>query len=155
MKILKSLRSGLAYTAAVLSIFVLLIGVLGMDGFGRGLARGANLRISPKYTGGELRRGIDHGAWSTGIHEPVFESLFGKSRGGFVQIDWSPKQAVPEEIGEAIDYDGDGRTDFDLVWRRGEAAPTLRAYSAEVGSVLEYYELANRFAVRIELRSSK
>lgn len=155
MKSLKLLRSCLAYFAAALLPLAVLVGAVGMDGLGRALAKGAHLRISPIYTGGEVSRSVDHGAWSTRIHEPVFEALFGKSREGFVQIDWSPKRAVPGEIREAIDYDGDGKPDFELIWRRGESPPSLSALAPEVGTVLEYYELANRFAVRIELRSSK
>lgn len=155
MNFLRFLRAFAAYLLAFAGIPLVLVALMGMTPLAATLVRITGLKVSPQYTGGAVVRRVDHGAWSTQVHEPVFEALFGHSREGFVQVDWTPRQAVPQRLEEEIDYDGDGRADFSVRWDRAEGAPTIRAIAPEVGALEGHYVLAERHAIRVRLLARK
>lgn len=71
---------------------------------------------SPRFTGGEVARSIDHGSYRTVLHRPVFDGLVGERADGFVQIDWVPveKQSLPSAIVEDLDINGDGSSEVSV-----------------------------------------
>ena len=152
MKLLRLLRSGLALMAAFLLIPVVLLTLMGLTDLARAFMHTTGLTVAPHYTGGPEIARVEHGAYATRLHRPVFDRLIGQADTGFVQIDWDNKAAVPAVLDEAIDYNADGRPDFRLHWARAAGAPELVALAPEVGPLLGHYELADRFAVRVQLR---
>lgn len=152
---MKTLRSIVIYLVAFAFILVVPVSFIGLNDFARLIVKVTGLTISPIYSGGLVAREICHGAYTTRIHEPVFESLFGRSKDGFVQIDWAPKSAAPAVIDEVIDYDADGCPDFRVQWDRAAGAPKISGLRAEVLGVEGHYELAERYAIRVRLTTAK
>lgn len=153
MKIARFLRSSIAYLFAFSLIPLVLVVLLGMGGLTAVFVHGTGVTVASRFTGGAVVRVVDHGRWCTRIHEPVFESLLGRPSCGFVQIDWAPKKNVPVRIGEEIDYDGDGKPDFRVDWRSPSGVPSVQALSPQVEGVAEYYELAQSYSLRVNLRA--
>jgi hypothetical protein len=122
---MKTLRAIPAYLIALSFVLVVPVSFIGLTDFARLLVNVTGLKVSPIYSGGPVAREIPHGAYTTRLHEPVFESLIGRSKEGFVQIDWTPKADVPPVIDEMIDYDADGRPDFRVRWDRARGVPEL------------------------------
>ena len=59
------------------------------------LASATGITVSPRFSGGEVIRSVDHGTYKTVIHRPVFDGLIGERRDGFIQIEWHPVTALP------------------------------------------------------------
>ncbi len=152
---MKTLRSLLVYLVAFTVIPLVVVAFANLYPLARVLMGATGLTIAPHISGGPIVRRIDHGAYTTSIHQPVFESLFGRPREGFVQVAWSRKADVPAIIDEEIDYDGDGTADFRLRWDRAAGDLRLTPHRAEVGTLAGHYALADRYAVRVNLTASK
>jgi len=155
MKIIRHLRSFFSYLLAFCGIPLVLATLLGMNELAALLVRGSHISVSPLYTGGGIARELDHGSWKTRIHEPVFEALLGKPSQGFVQVDWIPKGKLPARISEDLDLDGDGRPDCSVVWERFTGEPSIKVLSPSVLALVEHYELARSYSLRIGLSARK
>ena len=59
------------------------------------LVSATGLTVSPWFNGGPVVRTVEHGAYRTEIHRPVFDALIGERSEGFVQVSWRPDGAVP------------------------------------------------------------
>ena len=116
MKAIEIIKSGLGYTWAALCLVMVLATFIGMNFWANTLAQGTGIQVSPHYTGGEVRRSVDHGQYLTLLRRPVFDGLLGETSEGFVQIDWVPKdqQSLPTLIEEEFDIDGDGTGEFSI-----------------------------------------
>lgn len=114
MKAIEFLRAFLGYTWAALCLVIVLATFIGLNFWSRSLADGTGIQVSPWFTGGEIRRSIDHGIYRTQLHRPVFDGLVGERSEGFVQIDWVPDEnlSLPALIDEEFDIDGDGTSEF-------------------------------------------
>ena len=82
------LKSILGYTVAVLATFVVLATFLGNNFFSYKFASATGIKVSPRYTGGEIVKVVDHGTYRTIIHRPVYDGLTGEREEGFIQIKW-------------------------------------------------------------------
>ncbi len=115
------------YAWVVACMVVVLATFIGNDYFSGKLASATGITVSPRFSGGEIIRNVDHGAYKTLIHRPVFDGLIGEQRDGFIQIEWHPVTALPPLIEEAIDFTGDGTEDFafrlDTAAGRGALTP--------------------------------
>lgn len=148
---MKKVLSILGYTWAVLCIFIVLATFFKNAYFGPALAAITGVKISPWYTGGEVKASVDHDGYRTLIHRPVFDGLFSDRKDGFVQIDWESAGALPPKVAEEIDYDGDGTADFLVRLDTISGAATLAPYNASVISVEGVYRLKKGWAMRVEL----
>jgi hypothetical protein len=117
MTLLQRLKSIFGYTWAVLCLIVILATFLGLGFWERTLADVTGIHVSPVFSGGEVRQAIDHDAYRTLVHRPVFDGLLGERANGFVQIDWVPKdkQSLPAAISEDIDLNGDSMAEIRVV----------------------------------------
>ncbi len=149
---MQTLKSFFGYTWAVLALIIALATFLGHTYFGRTLAETTGIRVNPRYSGGEVTKVIDHGAYSTSIHRPVFDALVGQTKEGFVQILWNPAAGLPRVIREGIDYNQDGREDFivTLNTKTGEAA--LIKSNPAVLALEKTYHLRDGWAVRVLIK---
>ncbi len=146
------LKSILGYAWAVAAVILSLATFMGNDAFSRVLASVTALTVSPRFTGGEIVRTIDHGAYRTNIHRPVFDSLIGETKEGFVQLAWSPAAGLPPVIREQIDYDGDGIGDFTITMDTKTGAAELEPGNSSVLPGPRTYRLRDGWAARIALR---
>jgi len=102
--------AAIAYTGAALTLLVaacvpfLLIGI-----FTNAVAH-AGLHVDDAYTGGAVTRRIDRGSYQIAVYEPVYPRGWQRIE-PFVQIDFSPASALPAQVNDAIDLDGDGQPD--------------------------------------------
>ena len=147
------LQTFIGYTAAALMLIITLTTFIGMNSFSHMLVSATGLQISPWFSGGEIVRTIDYGSYKTLQHRAVFDALIGKRAEGFVQIDFSPPDALPDKINEKIDFDLDGKIDFALEYDVSSNSAVLTAYNHRVVSLFGCYVLKERRAVRVLLRN--
>ncbi len=149
---MKRLKIIIACILAFLCIPVVLATFIGMDPISRWIVYRTGIRVSPWNTGGDVSRVIDHGAWRTMIHQPVFQGLIGERDQGFVQVDWLKRTSWPETIDETIDYDHDGKADFRLLLRKGETVQ-LESFQPFVTAISDTLYYAERKIIRIRLKN--
>lgn len=112
----QKLTSILGYTAAALSVLAaVLTPFLLINLFARGVA-GTGVRIDPVYTGGDVLRTIPRGAYRIVVHQPVKSRAPLPLTGEYVQIDWTPAAALPAQVSDEVDLDGDGRAELRAVF---------------------------------------
>ena len=148
---MKRILSILGYTWAVFCIFIVLATFFKMTYFGPALASITGVKVSPWYSGGEVKTSIDHDGYRTLIHRPVFDGLFSDRKEGFIQIKWEPIRTLPPIIAEEVDYDGDGKADFLVRLDTARGVATLVPYNGSVISVEGVYPLKIGWAVRVIL----
>ena len=121
---MKRLGLFLGYGAAALTVLFAL--ALPLKGFPIFLsALGAlNLKIAPWFSGGESASVIDRSSYQITVYRPVYPALVGEGSKGFVQVVWQPRSALPLQVQEAIDLNGDGTVDCEISFSNppGEAA---------------------------------
>ncbi len=106
-----SVRSKLGYTAAALTLVcAVLIPFLLMDMFTRGVAA-TGVHVDKMYSGGDVVRTIDKGPYKIQVYETIHPR--GAQRvAPFVQLAWTPVNALPQHVNDEVDIDGDGRPDL-------------------------------------------
>jgi hypothetical protein len=105
------LRAKLGYTAAGLTVLAaLLTPFLLMGQFAKGIVA-LGLHVDEMYSGGPKLRTIQNGAYTIAVHRPVYPHML-QSEKPFVQLDWSPVSALPAQVSDTVDTDGDGQPDL-------------------------------------------
>ena len=150
---MEKIKAFLGYTAAVLSIVVVLATFLGRQFFAHEFASLTGLKVSPWYTGGDVAKTISHGSYETKVHVPVFTALVGERKKGFVQVDWAPVASLPSSIEEEIDCTGDGVMDFRILVDTHARKATIERHSSCVLSVEGLYAMKDKISVRILLEN--
>lgn len=149
---MKSIKSSIGYFLAVLCIPIILAGFIGIDFWSNNLLKITNLTIAPRYTGGNVINTIPHTDYDTLIHRTVFDGLFSEKKKGFVQIDYTPLDSLPENIEEEIDYDNDGKSDFKVYLNTNNCTAEIESYSTNVVSLEGCYKLKDSIAFRVILK---
>jgi hypothetical protein len=76
---------------------------------------------------------VSHNRYQTVIHEPVFMGLLRKTRDGFGQADWTPRETAPARIDEEVGYDRDGgREPARSCSRRFRTAPAIAQHPLSI-----------------------
>lgn len=108
---MEKLKSVLGYTAAALTVFAaVLVPFLLMDVFTRGVAA-TGVRIDPAYSGGDAASTVDRGAYRIIVNRPVRKTAPLQRLEPFVQLTWKPASALPQNVSDTVDIDGDGTPD--------------------------------------------
>jgi hypothetical protein len=152
MRIVKSV---IGYAWGACAVLIVLASFIGSDYFSHKLAEATNVTISPWFSGGEVMATMEHGAYRALVHRPVFHGLFSERDTGFIQIQWEPREALPATVKEAIDYDGDGRTDFTITLDTTTGRAALSGQSPSVVSIEGTYKLKKGWAARVVLSREK
>lgn len=152
------LRSVLGYIVAALSILIMVASVFSFillqePSLSGPLIAATGLTTSPWYSGGEVARTVDHGAYQTQIHRPVFDALIGERKEGFVQVGWTPPDTLPAHIDEEIDVDGDGQADFRIELETATRQAELTPYVPYVVELEGVYRLTESLAIRVTLKN--
>lgn len=108
---MKRLTAFLAYTVAVLTVAVAVVGPLVWFGVFSRAAANTSLRIDPTYTGGDPARVIARQGYQIVVYKPVLKHGPLARTASFVQMVWKPASALPPAISEPVDLDGDGQPD--------------------------------------------
>ena len=104
----------LAYGAAILTIlFALALPIKVLPIFVSAI-KALDLKIAPRFSGGEVAFVIDRGGYQIKVYHPVYPALVGEGSEGFVQLIWQPRSALPSEVQDALDLDGDGNVDCEI-----------------------------------------
>jgi len=111
------LRARLGYTGAGLTLFAAVLAPFLLFGFFTKGFASLGLRVDEMYSGGPKLRTIQASGYAIDIHRPVSPHML-QTEKSFVQLDWSPANALPPHISDVVDIDGDGkpdvRVDFDV-----------------------------------------
>ncbi|MHC1761646.1 MAG: hypothetical protein AB9917_19450 [Negativicutes bacterium] len=148
------LQTFFGYTTAALMLIVAVATFLGLNSFSQKLVSATGLQISPWFSGGEIIGTIDRGSYKTLQHRAVFDALIGQRAEGFVQIDFSPPTALPDQISQDVDFDLDGKIDFHLEYDVPANTAVLTAYNPRVVDLAGCYVLKERRAVRVRLSNA-
>jgi hypothetical protein len=149
---MKRLRTILGYLWATLTIPLIAVGMSSISFFEGQLGQ-LGLHVSARWSGGEVVQTIEHDSYHTLIHRPVFDGLFWQNPEGFVQIDWRSDRELPARIDETVDFDRDGREDFQVqLDTRGNTAQLIR-YDQRVLSLVwgDVLVFENGRTVRVEV----
>ncbi len=148
------LKSLLAYSWAVAATPIILATFIASTPFAHWLAASTGVRVSPWYSGGEVARTVEHEGYRTVVREQVFDGLLGPRREGFVQIEWLPadKTALPPQIQEAVDVDGDGTADLTAAVDVAANTVVITPHSPRVVGLEHVFQLTRDRAIRVHLR---
>lgn len=81
------------------------------------------MKISARFTGGEVVSSVKHGAYTASIHRPVFDGAVGERRpDGFIQVAWGPLAALPPVLKEELALPWGGSTVVTVKTATGEAS---------------------------------
>jgi hypothetical protein len=139
-----------AYSIAILCIIVSVATFAGNRFFAESLVGATGIRVSPAFSGGDVRRIVSFNGYEVKIHEPVFTGLFSPRKNGFVQIDFTGT-SIPETVMHEIDYNDDGKKDFTITYDSRNRKGTLVSYDKSVVSLEQIIMVKNGFAARINL----
>lgn len=145
------LKSILGYLIAALMVPLAFATFMVMSTLSPQIAQASRLVISPWITGGEVAQRISHGAYETRIYRPVFEGLIGKTREGLVQVAWGPADKLPTSLTEDIDYDQDGKPDFQVTLHPQTRAAEWKAYNGNVLRMEGVYKIGDGIGVRMRV----
>ncbi|MDO5516001.1 MAG: hypothetical protein Q4F66_00495 [Clostridium sp.] len=151
---MKNIKSFLGYALAALCIPIILAGFIGGSFWSDKLVEITDVTIAPRYTGGNVVKTISHEKYDTLIHRTVFDGLFSERKDGFVQIDYSPLDSLPDNIEEKIDYDNDGKNDFKVSINTSDCTAEIEPYNERVISLEGCYKLKGAIAVRVLLKNN-
>jgi len=105
------LRPILGYTAAGATILAAMLTPFVLMGYFANGVAALPLHVDEVYSGGPKARTVQMGAYSIGIHRPVYPHYL-QSEKPFVQLDWTPVSALPGHVSDVVDVDGDGQPDI-------------------------------------------
>jgi len=149
---MKRARSIAGYAWAVACMVAVLATFSGNNYLSAKLASATGVTVSPMYSGGEIVRSIDHGAYRTVIRHPVFDGLLGERKEGFIQIEWQPVTEFPLLIEDKIDFTGDGKEDFAFRLDTANGKGTLTPRNPSVIAVQMLVRVNQGWVARIQLR---
>jgi hypothetical protein len=104
------LRAKLGYMAAALTMVAALLAPFVLYGsITKGVAA-LGLHVDEIYSGGPKVRTIQLGAYNIDVHRTVTPHML-QSEKPFVQLDWTPVSALPAQVSDTVDLNGDGQPD--------------------------------------------
>jgi hypothetical protein len=148
---MKIIKASVAYTIAFLMTLVVLVTFIGMNFWAKNLVAMTNLKVSPKFSGGEVRETVDHGTYQMLIHRPVFDGLFRETSRGFIQVVWKSEAPLPKTIEESVDYNHDGKPDFLAALNTETLETHITPYTAQVRGLERTVRLKKGIAIRVQL----
>jgi hypothetical protein len=151
---MSKITSFIGYTLAIMATPLVLATFIGMPFWAGKLVSTTGLKVSPWYSGGNVVRIVDHGAYQTLIHQTVFDGLICERSKGFVQVDWTPLTALPETIEEDIDYNDDGQADFHIQLDAKTGQARLSAFNPRILGLGGTFKLKKAWAIRVSLSNA-
>lgn len=100
----------LAYVGAAVTLVVAACVPFVLMGVFTNAVAHAGLHVDASYSGGTVARTIARNGYQVVVYRPVYPHAL-QQVDPFVQIAFKPVAALPENVSEAIDLDGDGQAD--------------------------------------------
>ncbi len=147
---MKTFRSILGYSWALLAFVVMLILFPSLDPLSEQVAKLPFMKINPIYQGGEKDREINKADYVITINKPVFESLIGTPDQGFVQVKWEGK--MPETFSDTIDYNNDQTPDLVIGFKDSNTKPSLTILSKKIIGLNNYARTEKGWIVRVDVK---
>lgn len=98
------IKTFFAYFVAVVAIIYMIFTFVGMDKLEQ-IILATGLHPTYWYSGGQPEKILQRDKYEVVINRPVFKTVFGDAREGFVQISFKGQPALPAEICEKISVD--------------------------------------------------
>lgn len=106
----KRVLAVLAYIGAGLTLaFAICVPFYLMGAFSTVVAH-AGLRVDDKFTGGKVAQSFVRKGYTIRVYEPVWPRMLERTE-PFAQMVFEPASALPAQVNEAVDLDGDGEPD--------------------------------------------
>ncbi len=105
------IRPILGYSAAALTIVVAMAIPFFLYMFFANRVNAMGLHVDELYVAGPVVRTIDKGTYKIDVHKE-FHPKFLERAEPFVQLAWGPANALPAQVSDEVDIDGDGRPDL-------------------------------------------
>jgi hypothetical protein len=134
---------------AFLGLILIIILFPGLNSFSLSVSKLPFMKLNPIYTGGDIARQMITAGCTLNVHKPVFNGFIKDRSTGFVQLDW--RGNLPETIKDSVDFDGDGKIDFNILINRKESKTTLEPFNNKVKNVLISTPTSYGWAVRAGL----
>lgn len=149
---MKKLLTIPAYLWAIACLLLIPVTFIGNQSFAVKMAKLPFMKVNPIYSGGEIADSVVDAELKTTIYEPVFESLIGESKKGFVQVKFSsPTDTLPLIIKREIDYNFDKTIDFSLEINTSTGETGMTAFNKLVMDVAVSSKVNEAWVVRVEL----
>jgi len=100
----------LAYTGAAATLAVVACTPFVLMGFFTNAVARTGIRVDPVYSGGAVARTIACRGYRIDVYQPVRQHAL-QAGEPFVQIAFRPVSALPKQVSEEVDLDGDGQPD--------------------------------------------
>ena len=152
---MKTIKKILGYTIAVSYPFIFILAVISYNLYSKKIVDITGLKISPWYSGNIVLKTINHNSYKTQIHKPVFHGFITERKSGFIQIDWVIINKIPDIITENIDFDFDGKIDFNIEYNTLDHKAYLHSLNNNVIGLIGIYKLEGYYAIRIKLKNFK
>jgi hypothetical protein len=111
---MRSLKAILGYGAVGLVLALMFLTPFKLlPGF-TGLVGRLGLRPHPKFAGGPVVRSLERGSYRISISAPAGALGTLERQPRFIQVSWSPVNALPDRVEEQLDLDGDGHPDVQI-----------------------------------------
>jgi hypothetical protein len=107
------------------------------------------MKLNSRYTGGDIARQMITANCTLDIRKPVFNGFIKDRSSGFVQLDWHGN--LPETIKDSVDFDGDGKIDFNILINRKDPKTAIEIFNNMVKKVLISTPTSYGWAVRVGL----
>ncbi len=148
---MKKLLIIIAYIWAFACVLLIPLTFMGNANFAKQLAKLPFMKINPVFSGGEVARSFENNGLKVVIYKPVFAALIGESKSGFVQIKFSDDNQLPKLISQEIDYNNDGKTDFNININTVTGETKLKPLNGNVKSMAVSAKVKMDWIIRINI----
>lgn len=148
---MKKLLIIIAYIWAFACVLLIPLTFMGNANFAKQLAKLPFMKINPVFSGGEVARSFENNGLKVVIYKPVFAALIGESKSGFVQIKFSDDNQLPKLISQEIDYNNDGKTDFNININTVTGETKLEPLNGNVKSMAVSAKVKMDWIIRINI----
>ena len=101
-----NIKPVLGYTTAVLLILLLAFSIIQRQELAKLLVKTTGIHPTYWYSGGVAAQTIKRDNYELIVNHPVFQTIFGDLRDGFVQFRYKAKETLPPRIQEQVVIDG-------------------------------------------------
>jgi hypothetical protein len=134
---------------AFLGLLLIIILFPGLNSFSVSVSKLPFMKLNSRYTGGDIARQMITANCTLDIRKPVFNGFIKDRSSGFVQLDWHGN--LPETIKDSVDFDGDGKIDFNILINRKDPKTAIEIFNNMVKKVLISTPTSYGWAVRVGL----
>jgi hypothetical protein len=134
---------------AFLGLILIIILFPGLNSFSVSVSKLPFMKLNSRYTGGDIARQMITANCTLDIHKPVFNGFLKERRTGFVQLDWHGN--LPVTIKDSVDFDGDGKIDFNILINRKDPKTAIEPFNNMVKKILISTPTSYGWAIRVGL----